>query len=77
MVAQEHYFKYHACCCHIVADLKDYTAHIFNFYELYASDVKIYPGLRFTTAKRAWNFQVGSGFITGISCFACLMLVLL
>ena len=45
MLTSNEYFKCHQWCCHEVTDWQDFTAHVFNFFDLYATDVKIYPGI--------------------------------
>jgi len=45
MLTSNEYFKCHQWCCHDVTDWQDFTAHVFNFFDLYATDVKIYPGM--------------------------------
>ena len=45
MLSSNEYFKCHHWCCHDVTDWQDFTAHVFNFFDLYATDVKIYPGI--------------------------------
>ena len=45
MLTSNEYIKCHQWCCHDVTDWQDFTAHVFNFFDLYATDVKIYPGI--------------------------------
>ena len=46
MLNSNDFFKCHGWCCHETTDWRDFTAHVFNFFDLYATDVKIYPGNR-------------------------------